>query len=264
MKSMTRKNTAIMFTDVVGYSRMMEDDELGTFQLMLQLRTLMDTVHQKFEGNLKEFIGDGSLSTFACADHAVRAALELREKVPELLGFHLRIGLHYGPVIQQGKNTGGHAINLASRIEDSADEDSVFLSKHLLDQLDRPESFQVVRRGKYRFKNVKQRVELFSIDPKPTHASAVAPSGFVRKWSTYVSGLSLILFLLIGGSNHIAESEDQPKSMVTCDRTSSVLGTWVCESAFWLPSLGTEERQISYNMELKTREVSHMIKFISL
>lgn len=202
-----------MFTDVVGYSRMMEADELQTFQQMVQLRRLMDDVHEKYHGDLKEFIGDGSLSTFDNPEEAVKAAIELKKVVPVYLGFHLRIGLHYGAIMQQGSDTAGHAINLAARIEDCAANDSIYLSRPLLDQLPTADRYRVIRQGRFRFKNVKERLELFSIETISETAVAEErlTSSFLTRWSSFVSGIALAFSLLMG-----ATTEHQPRGNQKC------------------------------------------------
>jgi len=229
MNEIIRKNTCIMFTDVVGYTAMMERDELETFQVVLQLRKMLGDVHDLHDGKLLQFIGDGSLSTFDSADNAVAAAMAIRNKIPALLNIHLRIGLHYGAIIQDGTNTCGHAINLASRIEDSAEEDSILLSQSLVDQLENVADYPLVSQGDFQFKNVRQSLELYSIEEEEISSgmplmTEKVPVRFLTRWSSYfASSLLMALFaFLIMGSNEIdstmVEAESCCESHVHCQK----------------------------------------------
>ncbi len=219
MNEITRKSTCIMFTDVVGYTAMMERDELETFQIVLQLRKMLEEVHERYAGKLLQFIGDGSLSTFESADDAVAAAIEIRNKIPALLNIHLRIGLHYGTIIQDGTNTCGHAINLASRIEDSAEEDAILLSESLVAQMADTSAYSLVSQGDFQFKNVRQSLELFSIEEEAVYADASVVTervsvGFLSRWSSYfASSLLMVLFAFqIMGSNAKPSSHSEIES----------------------------------------------------
>ena len=79
-----RRLAAIVVADVVGYSRLMETDEAGTLSALKDRRkTILEPVVRRYEGRIIKIMGDGVLMEFASAVNAVKAALELQERMAE-------------------------------------------------------------------------------------------------------------------------------------------------------------------------------------
>ena len=111
-----RKLAAIMFTDMVGYTALMQKDESTARELIEMQRALMKPYVKKHGGEIIQFVGDGTFCRFDSAKEAVNAALEIQkvmEVEPEL---NLRIGIHVGDVVIEGDEVYGDGVNVASRI----------------------------------------------------------------------------------------------------------------------------------------------------
>lgn len=120
-----RRLAAIMVTDVVGFSRMMGIDEVGTLNRMAECRAgIIDPALAEFRGRIFKEMGDGLLSEFSSAVLALSAAVKIQAglaarnaKLPEAEHIILRIGVHQGEVLTQGTDLMGDGVNIAARLE---------------------------------------------------------------------------------------------------------------------------------------------------
>src|SRR6266481_1071840 len=124
---MERKLTAIFSTDVVGYSRLMGDDEEATIRTLTAYRVLISSLIQHYRGRVVDSPGDNLLAEFASVVDAVRSAVEiqqaLKEKnadLPEHRRMQFRIGINLGDVIVEGERLYGDGVNIAARLESLA------------------------------------------------------------------------------------------------------------------------------------------------
>ncbi len=128
MAQPTRKLTAIVAMDVVGYSRLMGDDESGTHARLKALRAqLIEPAVARHNGRLFKLVGDGVLVDFPSAVEALSAAIEIQQTATEAqksaLESHplsLRIGLHLGDVLVDDEDLYGDGVNVAVRLEAAA------------------------------------------------------------------------------------------------------------------------------------------------
>src|SRR5215475_7377227 len=132
-----RRLAAILAADVVGYSRMMQRDEAGTFSaLKTRRKAILQPLVSKHQGRIVKLMGDGVLVEFASAVAAVACAVELQqamkaanEDLPEDRHIVLRVGLNLGDVMVEGGDLYGDGVNIAARLEALADAGSVFISQ---------------------------------------------------------------------------------------------------------------------------------------
>ena len=94
-----RKIAVVMFTDIVGYSKFMSNNESNALNILDTNQKFLRNSLKKYNGNLIKNIGDGSLSIFDSAVAAVECGLELIDKVNEYDQFKIRIGIHLGEVV---------------------------------------------------------------------------------------------------------------------------------------------------------------------
>ena len=129
----SRRLAAVMFTDVVGYTALMQDDEEAARVVRLRHCEALEAAIAAHGGELVQYLGDGSLSTFPSVVRAVSAAVEiqraLREHVP------LRIGVHQGEIAFDDQGMYGDVLNVANRMMDKATAGSVLLSEKAGDEL---------------------------------------------------------------------------------------------------------------------------------
>ena len=124
-ESVQRRLAAILTADVVGFSRLMEQDETGTLAALKERRhDVLSPLIAKHQGRLFKLMGDGVLVEFASAVNAVQCAIDLQqgtadanERLPEARHIVLRIGINLGDVIVEGSDLYGDGVNVAARLE---------------------------------------------------------------------------------------------------------------------------------------------------
>jgi class 3 adenylate cyclase len=106
-----------MFTDIVGYTKLMEESESSALKLRQRHREVFESVIPEYEGKIINYYGDGTLSIFKSSVNAVRCAVELQKHYGQKPMVPLRIGIHTGDIIITESDIIGDGVNLASRIE---------------------------------------------------------------------------------------------------------------------------------------------------
>ncbi|MFP6746459.1 MAG: adenylate/guanylate cyclase domain-containing protein [Alphaproteobacteria bacterium] len=118
---MERRLAAILAADVVGYSKLMGEDEAGTLMALRQFRrAILALALDNHNGNLTKSMGDGWLVEFASAADAVACALHLQTELTDHETIKLRIGVHIGDVTFEDEDIYGDGVNIASRLQEMA------------------------------------------------------------------------------------------------------------------------------------------------
>ena len=159
----SRRLTAIMFADIMGYTAMMQEDETLAMQLRHKLKTKLEEETSAHHGRMLEFRGDGAMCSFTSTIEGVRAALAVQLNMQADPVVPLRIGMHTGDVIFERNNIYGDGVNIASRIESFALPGSILISGKVYDDIKNQKDIQAVSLGKYALKNVKEQVDIFAI-----------------------------------------------------------------------------------------------------
>jgi len=115
--SQSRQLAAIMFTDIVGYTALMGEDEQKAFELLKKNRSVQRPIIEKFNGRWLKEMGDGVLASFSTVSDAVYCAKEIQKTCQDHPDLNLRIGIHLGEVVFEGDDVFGDGVNIASRIE---------------------------------------------------------------------------------------------------------------------------------------------------
>src|SRR5690242_13165086 len=131
-----RRMAAILAADVVGYTRLMEQDEAGTFAALKgRRRGVVEPLVARNQGRIFKVNGDGVLIEFASTVNAVQCAIEIQhgmaaanEGVPEEKQIILRIGVNLGDVMIEGRDVYGEGVNIASRLESVAEPGDILVS----------------------------------------------------------------------------------------------------------------------------------------
>ena len=123
-----RKLAAILSADVVGYSRLMEENEEATIRTITEYRKIISEQVKKHEGRVVDSPGDNVLAEFAsvvdalkCAVQTQKEIVEQNENLPENRKMEFRIGVNLGDVAVEGERIYGDGVNVAARIESLAD-----------------------------------------------------------------------------------------------------------------------------------------------
>ena len=154
---------AIMFTDIQGYTALMQQDEEKALKLRNRHREVFNAITKKFKGKILQYYGDGTLSTFNSAIDAVRCGIELQLAFREEPQIPIRIGIHSGDIIFTEDDIIGDGVNVASRIESLAAAGSVLISEKVYDEVKNQSGIQAASLGKFELKNIGKPLEVFAI-----------------------------------------------------------------------------------------------------
>jgi len=129
MPESTRQLVAIMFTDIVGYTALMGDEEEKAFNLLDRNRKLQKPIIESYGGRWIKEIGDGMLATFSTVSDAVYCAAAIQQQCKNEPDLILRIGIHQGEVVFQDGDVFGDGVNIASRLESLAPSGGILVSE---------------------------------------------------------------------------------------------------------------------------------------
>ncbi|MEM7375399.1 MAG: adenylate/guanylate cyclase domain-containing protein [Bacteroidota bacterium] len=207
----TRRLAAIMFTDIAGYTAMMQADESKAMQVRQRHRQVFEQYHQEYQGTILQYFGDGTLSIFDSAIDAVKCGIDMQAAFQQEPHVPLRIGIHTGDILYSADEVAGDGVNVASRVESLAVPGSVFLSESVYGYLKNQVEIPVQSMGEFSFKNVEEPMEVYAVAreelviPEPKnltgkfikHRRPGQQSLLQRMpiWAKYVGGFALFLLL---------------------------------------------------------------------
>src|SRR5688572_14145921 len=171
--SQHRQLSAILFTDIEGYTAIMQESEEVAISLRHRHRQIIQQEHKNFNGRIIQYYGDGTLSTFQSIIEAVKCALSMQQQFLQVPTVPVRMGLHVGDIVFKEEDIIGDGVNLASRIESLGVSGSVLISDKANDELHNHPTLKTVSVGVYPLKNIKRAVEVFALNheglviPKP-------------------------------------------------------------------------------------------------
>ena len=176
-----RQLAAVMFTDMTGYTAMMQEDEKKAKVLGTRQRTTLEKLIPLYNGKILQYYGDGTLSIFGSATEAVICAAEIQKELQKEPKVLLRIGLHSGDIAYDDHGVYGDSVNVASRIESLAIPGAVLISDKVYDEIKNQSEIKTRVLGKYSLKNVKRQVEVYAVaneglvvpTPEQIHAKAI-------------------------------------------------------------------------------------------
>ena len=156
----------IFLSDVVGYSKMMTDDETGTLNLIREFqKDIIKPTLAKYEGNMIKSLGDGWLIEFKSASNAVNCAMAWQSISKQQGKMSLRVGIHLGDVEHEEgppPDVYGDTVNIAARLESIAENGEVAISASTYLCLDENQAKTFNNCGKQTLKNISTPVEVWS------------------------------------------------------------------------------------------------------
>jgi adenylate cyclase len=200
-----RKLTAILSADVVGYSRLMGEDEEATVQTLNKYKQMIFGLIEHHKGRLVDSPGDNILAEFTSVVDAVRCGVQIQEDLkanneglPENRKMEFRIGINIGDVIQDGERIYGDGVNVAARIESLADPGGICISRTAYDQVKSKINIDYEYLGEYEVKNIKEPVRVYRIRMKPEAVTAIEKVTKTRLMTWQRVALSIVVIFILG------------------------------------------------------------------
>ena len=137
-----RRLTAIMFSDIAGYTAMMQENEKKGKQVAQAYRKLLAERVSMHDGKIVQHFGDGSLTIFKSSGEALHCAREIQESTVNL-GIPLRIGIHLGDIVIDGDDIYGDGVNIASRVESLGIPGTVLFTKRIYEDVHSQPEFTI-------------------------------------------------------------------------------------------------------------------------
>ena len=138
-----RKLTAVFSADVVGYSRLMGEDEAATVKTLEAYKQVMFVLIKQHRGRVVDSPGDNVLAEFASVVDAVQCGVAVQKEIqarnrelPEIRRMQFRIGINLGDVIEEEARIYGDGVNIAARLESLADPGGICVSKTAFDHIE--------------------------------------------------------------------------------------------------------------------------------
>jgi adenylate cyclase len=200
-----RRLTAILATDVVGYSRLMAADEAGTYARLKALRKdFIEPIVAEHHGRIVKLTGDCALTEFPSVVDAVECAAAIQAGVaerqadqPDHRRIVFRIGINIGDVIIEDEDIYGDGVNVAARLEQLAEPGGISISRNVYSQVKNKVAFGFEPMGEHQVKNIPEPVVAYRVltDPGPVakiiglkHAGTPR-----RRWVALAAALVMLL-----------------------------------------------------------------------
>jgi adenylate cyclase len=223
-----------MAIDVVGYSRLMSEDEAGTLTALRDLRrTIVDPIVTHHAGRIFKLMGDGALVEFSSIVKAVQCAVELQKAVaarppdwPDGRRIEIRIGVNLGDVIALGSDLYGSGVNLAARLQGLAPPGGVCISAAVHEHVGGNLTWGWRDLGEQAIKNLARPVRVYSLAPRgaaspsPEVSSRTRPSVAVLPFAN-MSGDPEQEFFADGLTEEILTELSRFRSLLVISRNST-------------------------------------------
>ena len=202
-----RKLTAILSADVVGYSRLMRDDEEATVRYLASHRVLITGIIKQHNGRVVDSPGDNILAEFASVVDTVNGAIKIQDEIkksntglPEDRRMEFRIGINLGDVIEEEKRIYGDGVNIAARVEGLAAGGGIAISGTVYEHIKEKLSLGYHYLGEQDVKNISEPLRVYRLLTEPADAGKMIgekkPKSKKLRWAA--SGAIALIILVVG------------------------------------------------------------------
>jgi len=206
-----RRLTAILSADVVGYSRLMGEDETATVDTITSYREIIAELIQQHRGRMVDSPGDNILAEFASVVDAAQCSVSVQKEIqarntelPVTRRMLFRIGINLGDVIEEGERIYGDGVNIAARLESLADPGGICISKTAFDHIESklPLGYEYI--GEQAVKNISKPVMAYKVlmDPRIITSGEIKKKREMPPWSkksAIALGISIIIIFMAVG-----------------------------------------------------------------
>jgi adenylate cyclase len=209
----TRKLAAIMFTDIVGFSRQMGANEARMLRLLETHNRIIQQAVAEHHGQVIKTVGDAFLVDFPSVVHAVQSAQAIQAQLHKRNAetdkaeqIHIRIGIHSGDIVQRNGDVFGDGVNIASRLQALAEPDTICVSDVVYrDVVKKVPLGMVVSLGRPKLKNIAEHFEVYALlpeKPQRLRQRLRVQRLKLRQWrrTVQVTAAVFVLVLVSGGA----------------------------------------------------------------
>ena len=158
-----RRLAAIVFTDIVGFSKLTEGDEVRALELLAMQKQIVQPIVQESGGQWLKEMGDGLLLSFPSSYDAVQCAIRIQKGVRGVRNLVLRIGVHQGDVVQTENDVLGSGVNIASRVETVAPAGGIAVSDKVQRDIAHHADLSTQSIGFPKFKGIDDAFEVYCV-----------------------------------------------------------------------------------------------------
>jgi TolB-like protein len=174
----------------------MGSDEEKAVDMLSRNRSIHQSCIDKFNGTLIKEIGDGILASFSLASEAVRCAIEIQKECKEQ-GIPLKIGIHEGEMIFSGSDVIGDGVNIASRLQEDAQDGCIHISASVYRDIKNKADIQTKLVGEKSFKNVEESTKVYKVLCGEAETEAQGKQKVRRKLPFILVGILILIIATI-------------------------------------------------------------------
>jgi Tol biopolymer transport system component/class 3 adenylate cyclase len=161
--STNRRLVAILFTDIVGYTTMIQEDEQKAIDSAGLHQQVLEACTAAHRGDILQYYGDGSLTIFPSATEAVKCAVNMQQNFQKE-SLPLRMGIALGEVRLEGEKVFGSGVNIASRLEGLGVAGSIIISEKVKEEVKNQAGISARLMGIFDLKNVENPMQVYAVD----------------------------------------------------------------------------------------------------
>ena len=158
-----RHLAAIVFTDIVGYTAMMEKSEDNALKILREKRLMISSLLQDYGGKHLKEMGDGDLIEFNSSINAVEFVLKFQNLINVSKKFKIRAGIHLGDLVIDNNDMFGSGVNIASRLHGLANPGETIITDSVFSHIKNQSKFHVRNLGSKKVKGLDEKIKIYSV-----------------------------------------------------------------------------------------------------
>ena len=191
-----RKLAAIMFTDIVGFTKIMGDDETTALNILENQQSLINPIVEERKGTIIKKMGDGLLIEFPSTVEAVECATQMQDSIKsnntsdDNIEFHIRIGIHLGDIVILGDDILGDGVNIASRIEPLASPDGICITDAVYQSVKSKLKLDAKRIDEVDLKHIDEKYTIYKLPKQSDREDASQRTNEIQRTKVEINSIS--------------------------------------------------------------------------